>query len=208
MELDHILIPTADLSSEVAKFEARYGLVSVEGGRHAGWGTANRIVPLGQTYLELVAVVDPEEAARSAFGRWVAAARPGWPLGWAVRTDDLDAVAGRLGLSVGSGSRLTAAGELLRWRIAGVEQSTVEPSLPFFMEWAPETALPGTSRAEHAAVVKGIKELILECDPDRLRFWLGEHHLPVRVGPGSYGRLAGIVLTTTSGEVVVGSEVG
>ena len=75
MELDHILIPTADLSSEVAKVEARYGLVSVEGGRHAGWGTANRIVPLGQTYLELVAVVDPEEAARSAFGRWVAAAR-------------------------------------------------------------------------------------------------------------------------------------
>jgi hypothetical protein len=29
-------------------------------------GAANRIVPLGQTYLELVAVVDPKEAADSA----------------------------------------------------------------------------------------------------------------------------------------------
>ena len=68
VELDHILIPVGDLSSAVAKFEARYGLASVDGGRHAGWGTANRIVPLGQTYLELVAVVDPKEAAHSAFG--------------------------------------------------------------------------------------------------------------------------------------------
>jgi Glyoxalase-like domain len=86
VELDHILIPVADLSSGVAMFEARYGLVSIEGGRHAGWGTANRIVPLGQTYLELVAVVDPKEAADSVFGCWVAAARPRLPA-WVGRSD-------------------------------------------------------------------------------------------------------------------------
>ena len=74
------------------------GLASSAGGRHPGWGTANRIVPLGETYLELVTVVDEAEAAQSAFGRWVAASRPGAPFGWAVRTDDLDAVAARLGL--------------------------------------------------------------------------------------------------------------
>ena len=93
MELDHVLIPLADLSRAVSEFEGRYGLVSVEGGRHADWGTANRIVPLGDRYLELVAVVDPAEASQS-FGRWVANARAGQPLGWAVRTDDLGAVAG------------------------------------------------------------------------------------------------------------------
>ena len=207
MELDHILIPVADLSSAVAKFEARYGLASVDGGRHAGWGTANRIVPLGQTYLELVAVVDPKEAAHSAFGRWVAAARTGWPLGWAVRTDHLDTVAARLGLSVGSASRLTTTGDLLRWRIAGVEQSMVEPSLPFFIEWAPETALPGTTGVVHQTVVKGIKEMIVEGDPDRFQSWLGAHNLPVTLRPGG-SRLTGIVLSTQSGDVVVGSEPG
>ena len=40
MELDHVLIPLADLSGAVSEFEGRYGLVSVEGGRHADWGTA------------------------------------------------------------------------------------------------------------------------------------------------------------------------
>jgi Glyoxalase-like domain len=206
VELDHVLISVADLSSAVAKFEARYGFSSIEGGRHAGWGTANRIVPLGQTYLELVAVVDPKEAAQSAFGRWVGAARPGQPLGWAVRTDDLDAVAARLGLSVGSGSRLTATGELLRWRIAGVERSMVEPSLPFFIQWAPETVLPGTAGVEHAAAVTGIKELIVECDPDRFTSWLGgAHRLPVTVRPGSR-RVVAILLSTESGDVLMGAD--
>jgi hypothetical protein len=42
--------------------EGRYGLASIEGGRHPGWGTANRIIPLGDAYIELVTVVDDEEA--------------------------------------------------------------------------------------------------------------------------------------------------
>ena len=130
MELDHVMIPLADLSKAVTGFERRYGLVSVEGGRHADWGTANRIVPLGDSYLELVAVVDPAEASQSAFGRWVANARAGQPLGWAVRTDDLAAVAGRLGLNIGSGSRFTATGELLRWQIAGLSARWPSPGCP------------------------------------------------------------------------------
>ena len=80
LELDHVLIAVADLAAAARELEVRHGLASVEGGRHPGWGTANRIVPLGDTYLELIAVVDEAEAAESPFGRWVAAAQPG-PLG-------------------------------------------------------------------------------------------------------------------------------
>ena len=157
MELDHVLIPLTDLSEAVAVFERRYGLMSVEGGRHPDWGTANRIVPLGDSYLELVAVVDPPKASQSAFGRWVANARAGQPLGWAVRTDDLAGVARRLGLNVRSGSRFTATGELLRWQIAGVECAMAEPSLPFFVEWAVESRHPGRVDMEHSAAATGIK---------------------------------------------------
>jgi Glyoxalase-like domain len=207
MELDHVLIAVADLSTAVTEFEERYGLVSVTGGRHAGWGTANRIVPLGETYLELVAVVDQAEAARSVFGRWAANARVGWPLGWAVRTDDLDGVAGRLGLSVGSGSRLTAAGELLRWRIAGVERAMAEPSLPFFIEWAAGSRLPGGIEVEHPTAATGITRLIVEGEPQRLSSWLGRHWLPVTVADAGSGVIA-VVLSTPSGEVTVGAPLG
>ena len=106
-------------------------------------------MPLGSTYLELVAVVDEAEAARSAFGRWVAASRPGAPFGWAVRTDDLDAVAARLGLTVRDGARHGPDGRRLTWRMAGIEQAAAEPALPFFIQWGPETPFPGAA-ATHA----------------------------------------------------------
>ena len=137
LELDHVLI--------AAHGETWHGLASIAGGRHPGWGTANRLVPLGESYLELVTVVDEAEAARSVFGRWVAGARSGAPFGWAVRTDDLDAVAARLGLTVRDGARQAPDGRRLTWRMAGIEQAAAEPSLPFFIEWGPETPFPGAS---------------------------------------------------------------
>jgi Glyoxalase-like domain len=57
MVIDHVLMAVVDLNAAGERFEVMYGLVSVEGGRHPGWGTANRVVPLGENYLELVAVV-------------------------------------------------------------------------------------------------------------------------------------------------------
>ena len=119
-----MLIAVPDLAAAARDFEERYGLSSVEGGRHAGWGTANRIVPLGDAYVELITVVDEPEAAESAFGRWVAAgirSGPGRPLGWVARTDRLDEVAERLGLSSSAGSRAGTDGRVLSWRLAGVE---------------------------------------------------------------------------------------
>ena len=135
----------ADLAAASREIESRYGLASIEGGRHGDWGTANRIVPLGEAYLELVSVVDEAQAARSPFGSWVAEAQSALthPLGWAVRTDKLEAVARRLSLAVSVGSRAGGSGQVLRWRFAGLEQAAAEPSLPFFIEWGQGTPHPG-----------------------------------------------------------------
>src|SRR5262245_372049 len=124
-ELDHVLLAVADLAVAARDYEERHGLRSIEGGRRAGWGTANAIGPLGDAYLELVAVVDTVEAARSAIGRWVAegSANAGLPLGWAVRVHDLDRVAERLSLPARAGSRTTPAGEVIRWRTVGIDQA-------------------------------------------------------------------------------------
>jgi len=204
LELDHVLIAVADLAAAALEIEARCGLASVEGGRHPGWGTANRIVPLGETYLELVAVVDRAEAARSPFGRWVAGVRPGLgePLGWAVRTDELDAVARHLGLTVRAGSRVAPGGELLRWRAAGVEEAAVEPSLPFFIEWGEGVPLPGRARVTHPIGRVEIGKLVLDGDADRLAAWLGNESLPLTVRPGAPA-IASIVLAGSAGEIVL-----
>ena len=204
LKLDHVLIVVSDLAAAAREMEARHGLAAIEGGRHPGWGTANWIVPLGDTYLELVAVVDEAEAAQSTFGRWVAGVhpRPAQPLGWAVRTHRLDDVARRLGLTVHPGSRAGRDGRLVRWRLAGLEQAAADPSLPFFIEWAHGTSLPGRAPATHRAGAVRIAELQLGGDADRLNAWLGDHRLPITVRAGGPA-VAGILLTGAAGKIAL-----
>jgi hypothetical protein len=201
VELDHVLIAVADLRAASRTLEERHGLASVEGGRHAGWGTANRIVPLGDVYIELITVVDEAEAAGSAFGRWVAGgirSAPGRPLGWVARTKRLDEVAERLGLTVSSGSRPGGDGPLLRWRLAGVEAAVAEPALPFFVEWGEGTPLPGRTEAEHPAGAVRLERLELSGDAEHVTARLGTEELPISVTPGPPA-LTSIVLAGTEG---------
>jgi hypothetical protein len=200
MEVDHVLIAVTDLEVAAREFEARNGLSSVDGGRHRDWGTANRIVPLGSSYVELVAVVDAGVAAGSSFGRWVGdgATDSGRLIGWAVRSPGLDAIAGRLGLIVRSGSRVTPSGEELRWRSAGIDEAIAEPCLPFFIEWGEGVRLPGAENPRSAT----ISRLVLEGNPDRVGVWLGDHALPIRVLDGP-AEVAAIVLSTAAGEIIL-----
>jgi Glyoxalase-like domain len=186
MELDHVLVAVDDLEIAAREVEQRYGLASVEGGRHQGLGTANRIVPLGETYLELVAVVDRAEAAASGFGSWVGGAERPRLLGWCLRTDDLGAVAGRLGLTIADGSRASPDGTVLRWRMAGLERSAEESSLPFFIEWGADTPYPGAALAQSAT----IDELRPRGDPDRIAQWIGGANIPLSVSEGDPALLA------------------
>jgi len=193
--VDHLLIATADLDAAAAAAEA-LGLPVAAGGRHPGWGTANRIVPLGGAYLELVAVVDPAEAATSGFGSWVAAAPPG-PMGWAVRAADLEATARRLGLDPVLGSRKAADGRTLRWRTAGVEHAAMEPYLPFFIAWEAGTPFPGAGGAGIE-----VERVHLRGEADRLAAWLDGAGLPLSVRPGP-AAVERIVLRAAAGAVTI-----
>jgi hypothetical protein len=202
IELDHVLIAVSDLDAAGSEFEDRHGLASIAGGRHPGWGTANRIVPLGETYLELVASVDPDVAADSPFGRWVAAAPSGRPLGWAVRTQQLDGIANRLGLAVTTGTRGRDDGLVLQWRLAGMEQAVADPSLPFFIEWGDGTPLPGRAQADHRDGPLRLDQVELAGDAERLDDWLGAHHLPITVRAGTPA-VTGVVLAGAGGRMVI-----
>ena len=118
VSIDHVAIAAIDLDRAAARLLDEVGLASVPGGRHPRWGTANRIVPLGDTYLELITVEDEMAATASVFGSAVVRAVSDgdrW-LTWAVRDDRIDATAARLGLTVEAGERARPDGRVLRWR--------------------------------------------------------------------------------------------
>lgn len=203
LALDHVVLGVADLDGAAAALLDEHGLVALPGGRHPKWGTANRIVPLGAAYLELVAVVDPDVAATSAFGTWVAdmaAGRCAW--GWAVRTSDIAATAARLDLDVVPGSRRTPTGTELRWSLAGVPGTDADRSLPFFIEWGRDTPLPGSAYADHPVGDVRVGGLAVETDAAALGRWTDWTDLAVTVRPGRRGVVA-VELVTDSAPIVL-----
>jgi len=205
LRIDHVVYAVPDLDGAAVPFRERFGLDSTEGGRHERWGTANRIVPLGDEYLELVAVVDAPAAAETGFGRGVlerAAGGGGWFTIAAV-ADDLDAVASRLGIEVDSGSRTRPDGESIRWRMAALDDPRREPWMPFFLTWDVGRDLhPGRARAGHGVRANGISWIEVGGEAERLHAWLGGDELPIRVGDGESGILR-VAISTPDGELVI-----
>lgn len=188
MELDHILLAVRDLDRAAEQLEREHGLSSYVGGNHPRWGTGNRIVPLGDSYLELIAVVDQDTAVATDIGRWVAngASATGAPIGWAVRPGDLDATVERLAMTAFEGSRERPDGTMVRWRMAGIERAFVNPELPWFIEWSDQATYPGAADPVDARVVR----IELEGSRTALDDWLGQHSLPLDVRDGAAGVVA------------------
>lgn len=186
MRIDHVILAATDLDSAAARLEAELGLVATGGGRHDGLGTHNRIVPLGDGYVEILATADEDEGKASPLGRAVTAriAETGDGLmGWAVAVDDVAPIAERLGSEV---STITRQG--LSARLTGLGEAMAEAFLPFFISRDHGIEDPGA-----AGDAGGIKWVELAGDGDRLDDWLGGSELPVRVVRGRPGlRAVGI----------------
>jgi hypothetical protein len=210
LELDHVVLAVGDLDEAGRRLLAASGLASVPGGSHPRWGTANRIVPLGPNYVELMGIGDPERAGTTELGRTVAAAAGSdhpWVM-WVVRTDPIESVAERAGLEVSEGSRERPDGSVLRWRMAGLDRALAEPPLPFFQVWEVGPGEhPGGAGAHHRVQPRGISWIELAGDERRLRWWLGDAELPLRIVDGTPG-IKRVGIATAEGEMVLdGSEV-
>ncbi len=64
--MDHVIVIVHDLDAAASRYYEQHGLASVAGGRHPANGTANRIVPLGTSYIELMAPTHPSNHVDSA----------------------------------------------------------------------------------------------------------------------------------------------
>ena len=143
--VDHVVLATADVDAAAADLEARLGLVATGGGRHEQLGTRNRLVWLGDSYLELVGVDDPDRARASWFGRPVLAAikAGGGLVTWAIAVDDLDEAlrwappdSGLIGPI--DGERRREDDRIVRWRLA--RPDAAGPVAPFLIEHDPTAA--------------------------------------------------------------------
>jgi Glyoxalase-like domain len=158
--------------------------------RRHGHGTGNRIVPLGREYIELMAIVDPDEAASSPTASWVERrlAEVGEaPAALCLRTDDLEAVAERTARQPLPMSRTRPDGVELQWHLVALDATFTE-DLPFFIQWhVADVDHPGRALVDHRLATEGIEWIELGGEQDRLVSWLGPHELPLHYFAGAPG---------------------
>ncbi|HXU85465.1 MAG TPA: VOC family protein [Verrucomicrobiae bacterium] len=137
--IDHVVLAVDDPDAAAATLERRLGLAATGGGRHAAYGTVNRLVWLGDAFLELIGVVDAGVARGSWLGRSVLDSLEGGGglVTWAIAVDDLDDAlrwappkGGLLGPA--DGERRRPDGRIVRWRSA--RPAEVSPTAPFLIE--------------------------------------------------------------------------
>lgn len=207
LAVDHVIVIVQDLDAAAHRYYDQHGLASVAGGRHGGHGTANRVVPLGSNYIELMAVVDRDEAASSPLGSWVARrlVEVGEaPAALCLRTDDIEAAARRTGREPLPMSRTRPDGVELDWHLVALDAALAE-GLPFFIQWhVDDEDHPGREVAEHRWAALGIDWVELGGDQDRLASWLGEHDLPLRHGEGPPGPHRMAVAIANGDPIVIG----
>lgn len=117
LKLDHLAVSAGTLEEGVANVEAALGLALSAGGKHVHMSTHNRLLGLGDIYLEVIAI-DPEALA-PAWPRWFDLDNfTGAPrlTNWICACDDLAAALRQAPEGTGEPADL-ARGDF-RWRMA------------------------------------------------------------------------------------------
>ncbi len=176
MRLDHLSYAAGPdgLAGTAARIGGLLGVEFVDGGIHPRFGTRNMTVALeGDTYLEIVEVLDHPASDKAPFGQAVRARSAlggGW-LGWVVSVDDISQVEQRLGREAVNGNRRRPDGFELLWKQIGVNGLIADPQLPFFIQWeTPAEKRPGAEAGNDLRLCC----LEIAGDPQRVSEWLGE----------------------------------
>jgi Glyoxalase-like domain len=136
MRLDHLAVTAGTLDDGVAAVEAALGMTLAGGGQHLAMGTHNRLLGLGDVYLEVIAV-DPSLPGPGR-PRWFDLDRfQGAPRlkNWVAACDDL-AVA--LATEPAAGVPMNFARGDLRWQMAVPDDGVLpfDDAYPALIQWA------------------------------------------------------------------------
>lgn len=179
LRLDHLAVVAADLETGVAAVEAALGVRLAAGGQHPHMGTHNRLLNLGEAYLEVIAP-DPS-LPRPSRPRWFSMDRHAGPprlTNWICATDDLDATLREAPEGAGDATPLTRGD--FRWRIAIPASGTLpfDDAFPALIQW--EGAAHPAPRLPDAGVRLTALTLV-NPQADALRAWLATRLPDARV---------------------------
>jgi len=188
--VDHLVVVCGDLEAGAAMLEAGLGVALAPGGRHAVFGTWNRLLSLGtDTYLEVIAV-DPA-APPPGRARWFGLDRVAGPprlAHWVARVTDLAAARPA---AVGLDEVLELGRDGYRWRFAGRADGALpcDGVHPALIEWrsaTPAAALPDRGCRLERLVLRHPDPGVRAALPGR-----GDGRIVVRPGlPGLAARVA------------------
>lgn len=187
MRIDHVIYAVSDLEVAVGRFADEFELRASGGGEHPDFGTRNEIIPAGAgQYIELMAVAD-QDSRHPLVLTLNQLIRDGDRLmAVCLRPENLDEVVRRLSITATPAERRNPDGELVRWRLAGVEAALGPDRLPFFIDWqGAEVRLD--REHDEAATADGIAWVEYGGDAASLQAWTGDHQLPFRIVEGEPG---------------------
>jgi catechol 2,3-dioxygenase-like lactoylglutathione lyase family enzyme len=135
--IDHVIIGVHNLEKAATQFSQKLGLAVSGGGVHPTGGTANRIIVIGDTYLELIAIHDPAGAQQSMLDRL--ATHEGY-LNFVLASNDIEADSKALinrGIPIlgpTPGSLRAADGRTRGWFRINIERPDLAQRYPFIIQ--------------------------------------------------------------------------
>lgn len=135
--LDHIIIGVNDLAGAEVVFDQNLGLAVSGGGIHPTGGTANRVIVIGDTYIELITVYEPREAQQSILDRL---AKGDGYLNFALSSNDIAADGAAMTqrsvpvIGPTPGQLTSPDGRARRWSRVDVERRDLTQRYPFVIQ--------------------------------------------------------------------------
>jgi len=135
--IDHIIIGVQNLEKAAIQFSQKLGLAVSGGGIHPTGGTSNRIIVIGDTYLELIGIYNPAEAQQSMLDRL--AVHEGY-LNFVLASNDIEADSNVMinrGIQIlgpTPGSLRTADGRTRGWSRTNIERPDLAQRYPFIIQ--------------------------------------------------------------------------
>jgi hypothetical protein len=139
--LDHLMWGAPSLEAGIAAATQLFGVEAAPGGAHAGRGTCNALLSLGDgVYLEIIAP-DPQQPGARGFAAQLAALAQPALITWAAGSRNLQAVAAAAEHAAlqprgpVTTTRTTPQGELLEWQLLFLQGHAYGGLMPFFIDW-------------------------------------------------------------------------
>ena len=118
-----------------------------------------------------------------------------------LQAPDLEAVAGRLGLPIEAGARITPDGVDVGWRTVGMAEAFSQTQLPFFIAWDSRAMHPGHTSGDDRLGAPRFARVEIGGNPEEVTKWVGGE-VPGLITIGGSPGIRSVVIAMADGGTV------